>query len=63
MPISNYKEIRELRKLIIDEIASSAINFTVEHLKLAESMVQTILMAGLNPVDVAKEKSQWQKKL
>jgi len=62
MSISNYKEIQELRRLAIEEIASKSVNVTVEHLKLAEMHVQTVIMASLGPREVSKEEPQWRRK-
>lgn len=58
----DYKKIREIRALCIEEIASDITNLTTEHIKLAEMRVQTIIMAGLDETDIVKEKSKWQKK-
>lgn len=60
----SYNVIQEMRDVLIDEIRSSSPGITLEHLKLVEMRVQTLLMAGVTyksleaSVRADKEKQQ-----
>ena len=54
MPIS-YKYIQELREVIIEEMRTSFTTLTVEHLKLAEMRLQTVLQSKVDLEDIKFE--------
>jgi len=52
-----YEEIQLLREAIIEEMRGPFTTLTVEHLKLVEMRIQTILMAGgIGHKDIIKKK-------
>ncbi len=50
-----YKQIQLMRDLLIDELRPTFTSITVEHLKLVEMRLQTILMAGVTDTDIKGE--------
>ena len=60
----SYNIIQEMREVLIDEMRASNPSITLEHLKLVEMRVQTLLMAGITyksleaSVRADKEKEQ-----
>lgn len=57
----DYKEIREIRKLVLDEMSSQFILLSTDHYIIAEMRIQTIIQAKLIAADVGKEQSNWKK--
>ena len=56
MSITNYNQLQRMRESLIEEINKNATVITVEHLKLAEMRLQTVIMANLNDKEVNNKK-------
>ena len=51
----SYEQVKQLRELLIDEMAENVHILTVEHLKLVEMRLQTVLMLGIGMDNLRKE--------
>ena len=48
-----YEQIGKLREILIDELSTTTSHITVEHLKLVEMRIQTLLMANvIEPIEI-----------
>lgn len=56
-----YKEIRELRELLLDEMQNEFSVITIEHYQLIEMRIQNILLAGITSKNLKDEKPKWKK--
>ncbi len=54
-----YKQIQLMRDLLIEEIRSNFTTITVEHLKLIEMRIQTLIMAHLDKDAIEMEKKNF----
>lgn len=54
-----YKQIQIMRDLLIEELRPSFTTITVEHMKLVEMRLQTLIMAGISQESLQAEKKNF----